>query len=98
MIRRPPRSTLFPYTTLFRSVGPRGGAAVHDAQLGHGLEHRDRDLGGVSTIGAGKNGDDLLAAVARHHVKRAALGAGADRVGDLLQAAIPRLVPVEVVV
>src|SRR3712207_9545838 len=25
MIRRPPRSTLFPYTTLFRSV--RGGAA-----------------------------------------------------------------------
>src|SRR2546423_9798915 len=27
MIRRPPRSTLFPYTTLFRSVGE----AVHDA-------------------------------------------------------------------
>src|SRR3712207_7904744 len=24
MIRRPPRSTLFPYTTLFRSVGPNG--------------------------------------------------------------------------
>src|SRR5256886_2572759 len=24
MIRRPPRSTLFPYTTLFRSVGVRG--------------------------------------------------------------------------
>src|SRR5690349_23446915 len=24
MIRRPPRSTLFPYTTLFRSVGRRG--------------------------------------------------------------------------
>src|SRR2546429_7376703 len=24
MIRRPPRSTLFPYTTLFRSVGFRG--------------------------------------------------------------------------
>src|SRR5436190_15959649 len=23
MIRRPPRSTLFPYTTLFRSIGPR---------------------------------------------------------------------------
>src|SRR3712207_7919465 len=28
MIRRPPRSTLFPYTTLFRSVrGERGAAA-----------------------------------------------------------------------
>src|SRR3712207_6888419 len=25
MIRRPPRSTLFPYTTLFRSAGPREG-------------------------------------------------------------------------
>src|SRR3712207_8942336 len=24
MIRRPPRSTLFPYTTLFRSMGVRG--------------------------------------------------------------------------
>src|SRR3712207_7713673 len=28
MIRRPPRSTLFPYTTLFRSRQPRGGVAV----------------------------------------------------------------------
>src|SRR3989454_2477417 len=27
MIRRPPRSTLFPYPTLFRSVGPRPAAA-----------------------------------------------------------------------
>src|SRR3712207_9502723 len=26
MIRRPPRSTLFPYTTLFRSVGTRSAA------------------------------------------------------------------------
>src|SRR3989441_13304381 len=33
MIRRPPRSTLFPYTTLFRSLPPalraRGGGARH---------------------------------------------------------------------
>src|SRR2546422_4986651 len=31
MIRRPPRSTLFPYTTLFRSgvvIGQRGGAVA----------------------------------------------------------------------
>src|SRR3712207_8613213 len=27
MIRRPPRSTLFPYTTLFRSYGRAGAAA-----------------------------------------------------------------------
>src|SRR3712207_8592388 len=47
MIRRPPRSTLFPYTTLFRSLQPRGellgghllavGLARHDAHAGlHG--------------------------------------------------------------
>src|SRR3712207_7965106 len=33
MIRRPPRSTLFPYTTLFRSRGRRvGGRAFHEAR------------------------------------------------------------------
>src|SRR5256885_3327196 len=29
MIRRPPRSTLFPYTTLFRSVEPRAPEGEH---------------------------------------------------------------------
>src|SRR5688572_31088779 len=37
MTRRPPRSTLFPYTTLFRSPGPGarrpGGAAGHGPDL-----------------------------------------------------------------
>src|SRR5258708_31719681 len=28
MIRRPPRSTLFPYTTLFRSVSPASGTPM----------------------------------------------------------------------
>src|SRR5690349_23333751 len=31
MIRRPPRSTLFPYTTLFRSVRGEKMSRVHDA-------------------------------------------------------------------
>src|SRR3712207_8380996 len=31
MIRRPPRSTLFPYTTLFRSDRAGGGAAADSA-------------------------------------------------------------------
>src|SRR5436190_9961539 len=31
MIRRPPRSTLFPYTTLFRSFQPRGGYSNNPA-------------------------------------------------------------------
>src|SRR5437879_7035264 len=34
MIRRPPRSTLFPYTTLFRSGAPFN-FAFHCHQLGH---------------------------------------------------------------
>src|SRR2546430_6331538 len=37
MIRRPPRSTLFPYTTLFRSRGaPRGrGQRLRDPEVRH---------------------------------------------------------------
>src|SRR2546430_12416518 len=36
MIRRPPRSTLFPYTTLFRSAPRRRGNEVRG---GRGLQH-----------------------------------------------------------
>src|SRR2546430_8984669 len=38
MIRRPPRSTLFPYTTLFRSLerGPRPGPAAAPAATPRG--------------------------------------------------------------
>src|SRR2546430_7922766 len=39
MIRRPPRSTLFPYTTLFRSGGDgmsdRAGWTLHPKRLSH---------------------------------------------------------------
>src|SRR5438445_5843230 len=35
MIRRPPRSTLFPYTTLFRSSG--GGSAQVDPPVGNAI-------------------------------------------------------------
>src|SRR5690349_23751641 len=38
MIRRPPRSTLFPYTTLFRSQA--GDAGSDDDDPGHGFEAR----------------------------------------------------------
>src|SRR5260221_10909459 len=46
MIRRPPRSTLFPYTTLFRSrvVGPVGddfGEAELDVLRGRGIDVAD---------------------------------------------------------
>src|SRR3712207_7066733 len=36
MIRRPPRSTLFPYTTLFRSGGEDAGELDGDAGAGEG--------------------------------------------------------------
>src|SRR3712207_7541419 len=58
MIRRPPRSTLFPYTTLFRSVvagdeaaqshAPEGAHAVHDGiadRPAHVLEIEIHPLG-----------------------------------------------------
>src|SRR2546425_3885391 len=32
MIRRPPRSTLFPYTTLFRSIEPDAGRVTIDGR------------------------------------------------------------------
>src|SRR2546426_3655034 len=40
MIRRPPRSTLFPYTTLFRSRERRGGA---QASEGGGRRPNERE-------------------------------------------------------
>src|SRR2546427_6705805 len=41
MIRRPPRSTLFPYTTLFRSPSARSYGLLHDAA------QQERDVGGA---------------------------------------------------
>src|SRR2546427_5939842 len=44
MIRRPPRSTLFPYTTLFRSLSPCGrGYGVCLAPCAHVSADRARD-------------------------------------------------------
>src|SRR5258706_11676204 len=46
MIRRPPRSTLFPYTTLFRSASRR----VSQLRSPAAGEHCARDSGSVSAI------------------------------------------------
>src|SRR3712207_8845414 len=59
MIRRPPRSTLFPYTTLFRSPEPSVGEGCAGASGGRGRgpppypavrlpEPRERDAGARS--------------------------------------------------
>src|SRR3712207_9058925 len=54
MIRRPPRSTLFPYTTLFRSRELREGNPAHVFQHVHGVDQAaalgfmEVDLGDVA--------------------------------------------------
>src|SRR2546430_9358767 len=67
MIRRPPRSTLFPYTTLFRSVVRRlvrhlAGEAAHfgDVMQQH---HCTEQLLGAVADGRGRQLDGALAAV-----------------------------------
>src|SRR3989454_3795253 len=60
MIRRPPRSTLFPYTTLFRSLpegadtprrehGPERDEVGVEEAVPHAAEHRG--LGGTGRVG-----------------------------------------------
>src|SRR2546422_9395023 len=61
MIRRPPRSTLFPYTTLFRSLGGAAGAGdVEEAgggeRLGRGAS-RDAAAERVLDGTGGRGGD-----------------------------------------
>src|SRR2546427_868489 len=64
MIRRPPRSTLFPYTTLFRSrqrPDTLVGVALHAASAAangteHGLAHGTRRDGTVSNVPAAQHG------------------------------------------
>src|SRR3712207_6920971 len=67
MIRRPPRSTLFPYTTLFRSRGPVGGDRGVAVALG-GAQRLDHAVApGEAAVAALRQGDEAL------------VGAGADR-------------------
>src|SRR5438128_3556575 len=52
MIRRPPRSTLFPYTTLFRSAEPIEEHAIFRQSIHHAVCSNDGRV-----HGAGKNQD-----------------------------------------
>src|SRR3712207_8781886 len=65
MIRRPPRSTLFPYTTLFRSHqrGQRAAWVAHP----RGLGRVDREWGN-------KRHQDLYALVRAHNVETTSEG------------------------
>src|SRR2546429_8606367 len=57
MIRRPPRSTLFPYTTLFRSSEPcfppillRRGLGISAQRVRIGEKHSDAEAKHITTI------------------------------------------------
>src|SRR3712207_7219774 len=68
MIRRPPRSTLFPYTTLFRSVGAVVGGADDHALAGcHGV---------AVEVAADCRGEHDAGAVVVLEHQRAFVGAG----------------------
>src|SRR3712207_8763330 len=61
MIRRPPRSTLFPYTTLFRSVAELPAEDLARRRLGQLLDdlHRPRVLvGGHALPGEGDRSEE----------------------------------------
>src|SRR5260370_25583025 len=54
MIRRPPRSTLFPYTTLFRSVP--GGRRPRNGAAGRGRLLPPPDVAHLSAVRPGPHG------------------------------------------
>src|SRR5260370_2285971 len=57
MIRRPPRSTLFPYTTLFRSHPPTAPTPRSDGSLVYATaQGQDVLFGGVDSSGRGHPG------------------------------------------
>src|SRR5260221_10006493 len=52
MIRRPPRSTLFPYTTLFRSIGVATGLVVVAERPATGDAHQRVAIGEAPNVAA----------------------------------------------
>src|SRR3712207_8646733 len=57
MIRRPPRSTLFPYTTLFRSRRHRPGHRAADVVVVAERLHERDDPGRAVDLGEDRHGD-----------------------------------------
>src|SRR5436853_7375586 len=91
MIRRPPRSTLFPYTTLFRSVlagrarGPRPERA-HDGG-GPGDPEAGRPVVGEQRLSADPSGG-AVAALLRHRCRQIGRASGREGVVSLIGAVL----------
>src|SRR3712207_7310997 len=65
MIRRPPRSTLFPYTTLFRSFKTSSPTCfgLPPASKAYAMRYRDCARGRMPSVSTGRNRTSLSAFV-----------------------------------
>src|SRR2546430_7787602 len=95
MIRRPPRSTLFPYTTLFRSIAAKGAElAVSDTNVGRIDVPVDVEISHVAVfffahvIRQPANGKQIGRAVQRDAIIERKARAGKNGVGNRLQTLI----------
>src|SRR6266478_7312594 len=78
MIRRPPRSTLFPYTTLFRSRSPRHRAPSL-CRLSSRESERDADLRSEEHTSELQSQSNLVCRLLLEKKKKFELGNFADR-------------------
>src|SRR5256885_7107327 len=77
MIRRPPRSTLFPYTTLFRSCRTRSATGCSSRRHGGSAVPRDRAVLLRSAVALGSCGRDAGGGGGGRRTVRALSSAGA---------------------
>src|SRR2546425_6594984 len=87
MIRRPPRSTLFPYTTLFRSpVYIEDGVTIHDATIGPNVSIEAGSFVAESTIANSILGRNVRGV--RGTVKDSLVGGGQKIEGKTVQQSV----------
>src|SRR2546430_12686551 len=85
MIRRPPRSTLFPYTTLFRSLGDEKPVLVvrNDDRGASAVETLHAQRGVLKQGSIGNQGQELLGQKPpRHRPQAGGLSARGDNRGE----------------
>src|SRR3712207_8620152 len=83
MIRRPPRSTLFPYTTLFRSGVDRGAVVRADHRQLRALEERARQRVLVGRRVVDAPAQPLRREIGQSHPKGVAVGRSEEHTSEL---------------
>src|SRR3989475_13181150 len=79
MIRRPPRSTLFPYTTLFRSLLTPAGALASVRLDREARRDHDAETRAAAEVGGDIGGAHVRGAVRRRDHEPASAGLGVGR-------------------